>query len=322
MKKYFVSRFYTFHPLQDLEQIRDRLVYTGRLTDTKGSILLAPEGINGTICGSQDALAEVQQQIQSHMGLEHIAFHTHPSDFVPFFRFKVLLKREIVSMGYAPAAISAHPPTYVEPKDWNALLQRDDVYVLDTRNNYETRIGRFTGANLLNIEHFRDFPQLIGRVLPASRQTPIAMYCTGGIRCEKASLALNNLGFNHVLQLKGGILSYFEQTDPKDSLWQGECFVFDQRVSLTPQLQPGQFRLCYACRQPLSNDELTAERYEYGVSCPHCHNRFTPVERERFRERIRQIQLANQRLRHHLGPAQRLLELPGASPASRFTPPY
>ena len=214
---------------------------------------------------------------------------------------KVKLKQEIVSLGIAGIDPENLRGRYVEPEDWNAEISRPDTLVLDIRNQYESEIGSFRNAVAPQTGSFREFPEYVKKNLNPDNHNRIAMYCTGGIRCEKASSYLLSRGFREVVQLRGGILNYLENVERKDSLWEGECFVFDGRVAVDHELAEGEYEQCFACRRPLSQDDVASEKYQPGVSCPRCHDELTPEQRRRFSERQRQVELAESRGEKHIG---------------------
>ena len=268
------------------------------------TLLIAPEGLNGTVAGRYDDINSFVLWLQTKTpfgGLE-IKYAVH--DEAPFHRMKVRLKREIVTMGEPDIRPSEQAGEYVEPEDWNKLISDPDVLVVDTRNSYETAIGQFRGATDPQTTTFREFPawaKALADKPEEDRPQKIAMYCTGGIRCEKSTALMKSIGFEHVYHLKGGILKYLEDTPPADSLWEGECFVFDSRVSVDHDLNQGSYQLCHACKMPLSEEDMTSLHFQAGVSCPHCHDVTTPAQRERFAERARQIELARDRGTQHIG---------------------
>jgi len=301
-----IARFYQFTPLTDVEGIRRQLRIRGKDLNIKGSILLAEEGINGTIAGDMESMQGFRQCLTAIAPLQHLPWTIHDCEFTPFLRLKVLIKKEIISMNW-PRFDNRASAENVPATQWNELINDPSVVLLDTRNDYEIRVGRFKGAIDPQIRHFRHFPTAVKPLLPGDKNRPVAMYCTGGIRCEKASAWLRQEGFKHVFQLQGGILTYLEQTQESDSTWQGECFVFDQRIAVKHGIRPGNFQLCYACRGPVSVDDTRSPHYEFGVSCPHCHHEHNESERRRFRERIHQIEIAKLRHTRHIGPNREIV---------------
>jgi UPF0176 protein len=222
-------------------------------------------------------------------------------DHMPFYRMKVKLKREIVTMGVEGVDPNLRVGTYVKPQDWNALLNDPDVLLIDTRNDYEYGIGSFRGAVDPHTQSFREFPEYVRSHLDPTRQKKVAMFCTGGIRCEKASAFMLSEGFEEVYHLHGGILKYLEEVPPEESVWEGECFVFDNRVAVDHKLEKGRYDQCYGCRHPITEEDKVSDKYEKGVCCPLCYDRLTPDQKARFSERQKQIELAAQRGEVHVG---------------------
>ena len=300
MSRLLVAAFYAFTPLEadQRELLLERLASLADEGDVLGSILVAQEGVNGTISGPDHGVDAVLDHLRASLDLgdEHYArleVKRSWADKPVFRRFKARRKKEIVTIGVTSVDPRASVGTYVEPEDWNALIDDPDTLVIDTRNSYETAIGTFDGAIAPGTESFRDFPQWADRTLrPLIEQNAskrIAMFCTGGIRCEKASSYLQRQGFGEVHHLRGGILNYLEKVPEQQSRWRGECFVFDQRVALNHRLEPGQHSLCHACGLPLSPEQRALPNYIKGVQCLHCVDRFSEADRERFAMRQRQI---------------------------------
>ena len=267
----------------------------------EGSLLLAPEGINGTIAGPDEGIAAVIAHIRALPGCADLEWKESSAESMPFGRMKVRLKREIVTMGQPEVDPLAAVGRYVEPANWNALISAPDVAVIDTRNDYEVAIGTFEGAVDPGIATFRDFPAWWEANRARFEGKRIAMFCTGGIRCEKSTSYLIGQGAAEVFHLRGGILKYLEEVPPEDSLWHGECFVFDQRVALGHGLEQGSHAMCHACRRPVSRADRASASFEEGVSCPHCLGEFSDDDRARFRERQRQVGIAARRGEPHLG---------------------
>jgi len=301
---YQVAALYHFTHLPDPVRKRTSLLSLCENHGIRGTLLLAHEGINGTIAGSASGIAEVIQHLESWPEINGLEVKYSTSRSPGFLRMKVRLKSEIVTMGKPDIDPRQDVGTYVAPEDWNALIRRQDVMVIDTRNIYETRIGRFAGAVDPGTETFRQFPDWADTLAhDADAPKAVAMYCTGGIRCEKASAYMKQIGIEEVYHLKGGILKYLEVVPVEESLWEGECFVFDERVGLGHQLIQGEYELCHACKEPVSAAERADPTFEKGVSCPHCIGRYSDAQRHRFRERQRQITLAEMRGEKHLGAA-------------------
>jgi UPF0176 protein len=298
-----VATFYRFVTLPDKEQLRDRIQDSCDRRDVKGTILLADEGINGTIVGTHDAVSDVLTDLQKDnrfSGLDVKYSFISPGERT-FYRMKVRLKREIVTLGVEGTDPNEIVGTYVDPEEWNALISDPDVTVVDTRNQYEVDVGSFRGAINPHTESFRDFPRYASAHLDPSRHRKVAMFCTGGIRCEKATSWMLKQGFEEVYHLRGGILRYLEEVPEDESLWEGECYVFDHRVTVDHGLKPGSYDLCFACRRPLSDEDKERSEYRAGVSCHRCIDEFTDADRVRFEERARQIALAEQAGETHLG---------------------
>ncbi|MFC7705874.1 rhodanese-related sulfurtransferase [Plastorhodobacter daqingensis] len=296
-----VAALYHFTRFPDPAALRGPLLQCCETAGVRGSLLLAREGINGTIAGTRAGIDAVLDHVRALPGCAALEWKESPAPAMPFGRMKVRLKKEIVTMGQPEVDPLAGTGHYVDPRDWNALISAPDVVVIDTRNDYEVAIGTFAGAVDPQTRAFRDFPAWWEANRDRFHNKRIAMFCTGGIRCEKSTNYLLGQGVDEVYHLKGGILKYLEEVPEEDSLWQGQCFVFDQRVSVGHGLQPGALQMCHACRRPLSAEDRAQPSYEEGVSCPHCIDEYSPARREAFRERQRQIALAASRGERHLG---------------------
>lgn len=296
-----VAALYHFTRFDDPATLRGPLLALAEAQGVKGSLLLAREGINGTIAGTRAGIDAMLAYIRALPGCADLDWKESPAPTMPFGRMKVRLKREIVTMGQPDVDPRARVGHYVAPKDWNELISAPDVAVIDTRNDYEVAIGTFEGAIDPGTASFRDFPQWWEENRHRFHNKRIAMFCTGGIRCEKSTNFLLGQGIDDVYHLKGGILKYLEEVPQDDSLWNGACFVFDQRVSVEHGLVPGPHVMCHACRRPLLPEETRRPEYEHGVQCHHCVDEFSPERREAFRERQRQILLAEKRGERHLG---------------------
>lgn len=268
---YRVATFYKFVELSAWKELRSPLLEYCLSQGVCGTILLASEGINGTLAGQGDSVEQVLQYLSQTLRLANLAPRWSESETQPFGKMKVKLKSEIVTFGQPEIHPAQQAGTYVSPKDWNQLIADPEVLVVDTRNDYEVRIGSFKQAVNPKTDRFRDFPDYVEQALDPGQHRKVAMFCTGGIRCEKASAYLKQQGFGEVYHLKGGILSYLESVPPEESLWEGECFVFDERVAVKQGLAPGSYVMCQACGQPVSEAEQQAECYEPGISCPHCY---------------------------------------------------
>lgn len=298
---FIVAALYKFTPFPDPAALKPALARTCGAGGVTGTLLLAPEGINGTIAGSRAGIDAALAHIRGLPGCADLEWKESIATEQPFARLKVRLKREIVTMGQPQVRPSEGVGHYVAPADWNALISAPDVVVIDTRNDYEVAIGTFEGALDPGTRRFGDFPDWWRENGPRFANKRIAMFCTGGIRCEKSTNFLLNEGVKDVYHLQGGILKYLEQVPAEDSLWRGDCFVFDGRVSVGHGLAEGPHSLCHACRRPLTPEDLTHPDHEAGVSCRHCVTETSAADKARFRERQRQITLARERGKTHLG---------------------
>lgn len=296
-----VCALYKFVTLDDYRELRDPLLAEMTRLEVKGTILLAHEGLNGTIAGTRVGIDGVLAWLNADPRIAGIVYKETFENSNPFYRTKVKLKKEIVTMGVDGIDPKHIVGTYVKPQDWNALISRDDVVLIDTRNDYEYEVGTFKGAVNPNTNTFRELPQFVAENLDPAQHKKVAMFCTGGIRCEKSTAYLKEQGFEEVYHLEGGILKYLEDVPEEDTLWEGECFVFDNRVTVNHQLEKGQYDACHACRRPISEADKQRPEYEQGVSCHQCVGEYTEKQRHRFRERERQIQLAKQRGEVHIG---------------------
>jgi len=296
-----VAAFYKFVPLENIESlqraIRETCVDAGLL----GTILLAHEGINGTIAGPVDGVAGLFRHLRAFPGLEDLDNKVSYCSRNPFYRMKVRLKKEIVTLGVEGVNPRQDAGEYIAPELWNELIRQPDVRLVDTRNDYEVGLGTFDGAENPNTQSFRDFPAWVEENLDPDKDQQVAMFCTGGIRCEKSTAFLKELGYKNVYHLEGGILNYLEKIPPEKSMWQGDCFVFDNRVTVDHDLAEGRFELCPACRMPLSEDDRQSPRFKKNISCPKCFDRLTPERRASLEERGRQIELAAARGEKHIG---------------------
>ncbi len=295
-----VAALYKFVTLEDYRELREPLLQHCLDAGIKGSLLLAREGINGTIAGSRASIESVLAYLKRDPRFADLDHKESLDSAQPFLRMKVKLKKEIVTMGVDGIDPNHLVGTYIEPRDWNALISDPEVLVIDTRNDYEVEVGTFENALNPNLKTFREFPQYTQQFDPAKHKK-VAMFCTGGIRCEKASAFMLQKGFDEVYHLKGGILKYLEEIPTEQSLWRGECFVFDNRVAVDHSLQKGGFDLCHACGWGVSADDKQSPLYEEGVSCPRCCESLSDEQKARFRERRKQIQLAAERGEDHMG---------------------
>lgn len=307
MSQIIVAALYKFAKLPDYQEMQPGLFDFCVKQDLYGTLLLAEEGINGTVAGTRagiDALIAFLRADPRFSDLEHKESY---ADEMPFTRMKVKLKKEIVTLGVAGINPNEKVGTYVAPEDWNALISDPDVVLIDTRNGYECDIGTFRGAIDPKTTTFREFPAYVSQNFNPGRHKKVAMFCTGGIRCEKASSLMVEQGFEQVYHLQGGILKYLEKIPPAESLWEGECFVFDQRISVGHGLKVGEYEQCHGCRHPISPEDRASIQFVEGVSCPHCFSSLSEEKRSRFSERQKQTELAIKRGRVHIGEAQKKL---------------
>ena len=298
-----VAAFYRFLDLEDTAHFRDELFALCERKSLLGTILVAHEGFNGTLAGSEDAIREVFAWIEQRLSLDRPidARWTESAD-APFRRLRVRLKKEIVTLGRPDISPHKRAGTYVSPTEWNRLIEDPDVLVIDTRNHYEVEVGTFPRAIDPGTDSFREFAAFAEQLAESSPDKPLAMFCTGGIRCEKATALMLELGFTDVYHLEGGILNYLQQVPEGENRWNGECFVFDTRVAVDRDLAEGGYVQCHACRRPLSSEDLESPHYREGVSCPHCIDELDAGRAARLEERRRQVSLARQRGERHIGP--------------------
>lgn len=296
-----VCALYKFVKLDNFTEIKPGLQSFMEARAVKGTLLLADEGINGTIAGKETAINEVLDYLKADPRLAELSYKCSFHEHNPFQRTKVKLKKEIVTMGVEGIDPRKVVGTYVKPKDWNALISDPEVLLVDTRNDYEVEIGTFENAVNPNTENFREFPEYVEKNLDKNKHKKVAMFCTGGIRCEKSTAYLKEQGFDEVYHLEGGILKYLEEVPSEETMWQGECFVFDGRVAVNHDLEKGSYDQCFACRYPITEEEMQSEFYIKGVSCPKCHDKMSDEQKARFAERQRQIELAKQRGDDHIG---------------------
>lgn len=299
--KIVVCALYHFVTLNDYATLQQPLLDEMTRNHVKGTLLLASEGINGTIAGTREEVDAVLAWIKSDPRLSSLDYKESYVDALPFYRSKVKLKKEIVTMGVEGIDPNQKVGTHIKPEDWNALISDPEVLLIDTRNDYEIEIGTFKNAVNPNTVTFREFPDYVKANLKPEQNKKVAMFCTGGIRCEKSTAYLKENGFDEVYHLQGGILKYLEEIPEEDSLWQGECFVFDNRVSVNHDLEKGSFDQCHACRLPISDADKQSAKYEQGVSCHRCFDSKTDAQKRNFKERERQVRLANSRGEEHLG---------------------
>lgn len=304
---YTVAALYKFVHVKDCDALQTNLKEQCEALGIIGTLLIAPEGINGTIAGSSSTMAEMIQFLRSDERFSDIVVKYSSAEERPFYRLKVRIKKEIVTMGVEGVSPEHLVGEYVEPQDWNQLISDPDVVLIDTRNDYESVVGSFQGAIFPNTRTFREFPQWLAEQEKEGihKQKKIAMFCTGGIRCEKATSYMKKQGFEHVFHLKGGILRYLEEIPKEESMWDGSCFVFDQRVGVEQDLEESSIILCYACGFPVKEEDKNSESYEAGVSCPNCVGTYSEAQLQSLRERQKQIVLAASRNEQHIGVARR-----------------
>jgi UPF0176 protein len=299
------TAMYHFVSLPHYKKFREPLLNFCVTKGIKGTILLADEGINGTVAGPEKSILELLDYLKTDPLFEgnfkSLAHKESWSYKHPFYRMKIKLKKEIVTLGVPGVSPTKIVGTYVKPQDWNAIISDPEVVLIDTRNDYEYAIGTFKNAINPKTNTFREFPEYVKTHFDPKKHKKVAMFCTGGIRCEKASSYMMSEGFDQIYHLEGGILKYLEDIKPEESLWQGECFVFDQRVAIKHGLNVGNYDQCYACRYPLSVDDVKSEKYTPGISCPHCFNKHTPEKLKSLTERQKQTILAKQRGKSHIG---------------------
>jgi UPF0176 protein len=312
MSQFLTAALYQFVELPDFAALQAPLLARCEAHGVKGTLLLAAEGINGTIAGLPEGVLAVLAYLRADPRLARLEHKEAWAGQMPFYRMKVRLKREIVTMGVPEVHPALMAGEYVKPQDWNALIHEPGVVVVDTRNDYEVSIGSFEGAINPHTGSFSELPGWVEREMAEGgklaerdgKKPKVAMFCTGGIRCEKSTALLRSKGFDEVYHLEGGILKYLETVPEAQSTWQGECFVFDERVSVGHGLKPGGFTLCRSCRDPLSEEDRQSPLYELGVSCPHCHGKTTDEQKAGYRERQRQVELAEKRQAAHIGVRQ------------------
>ncbi len=300
-ERYVVAALYKFAPLSGLEALRTAIADACAKNDICGTLLLASEGINGTVAGTRQGIDALLAFLRSYPALKTLDHKESHADGVPFHRMKVRIKKEIVTIGLPEVNPNETVGVYVDPHEWNDIISDPDTILIDTRNDYEVAVGTFRGAVSPATQSFREFPSYVQRNLDNQKHKKVAMFCTGGIRCEKASAYMKKLGFEEVYHLRGGILKYLETVPAEESLWQGECFVFDRRVTVKHGLELGSYELCPSCRLPINAEDRKSPKYIEGVACPHCHDSLTPEKKTAAAERHRQMLLAESRGEKHIG---------------------
>ncbi len=304
MSRIHISSFYRFKEINNTDDLRNKLLALCKKLNLFGTILISKEGFNGSIAGKKKSILEVFDYLQRELNLDaNISDNArwNNTNIAPFKKLHVKIKSEIVALGREDIKPFVVAGKSIKPIQWNKLIQDPETIVIDTRNKYEVNIGSFPNAINPKTDSFREFPEFVKNIPESEKSKPIAMFCTGGIRCEKAAALMIEFGFEDVNQLEGGILNYIEEIDDADNLWQGECFVFDDRVAVDNELKDGQYIQCHACRNPLSIKETESEDYFEGVSCPKCINKIPADRISRFKERQKQINLAKQRGEKHIG---------------------
>ncbi|MDH5518747.1 MAG: rhodanese-related sulfurtransferase [Gammaproteobacteria bacterium] len=301
MSKVTVAALYHFVRLDNYQQLQDSLLNKMLELGIKGTLLLASEGINGTVAGEQAAIDQLLDWLRSDSRLSELRYKLSFDENMPFYRTRVKLKKEIVTMGVEGIDPNQLVGTYVDAKDWNALISDPQVTLIDTRNEYEINIGTFKNAIDPKTQSFRQFPDYIKNNHDPKSVTKVAMFCTGGIRCEKSTAYLKQLGYDEVYHLQGGILKYLQEVPEQESMWQGECYVFDNRVSVNHKLEKGRYEMCHGCRLPITAEDKKSPYYQQGVCCENCYDKLTTRQKQRFQEREKQMQLAEKRGETHIG---------------------
>ena len=300
MDKITVCALYKFVEIKNLKELKNKILVFLKENKIYGTMLIANEGINGTVSGDNPNIINLINFVKSDVRFSDIEYKFSFTNKNPFYRTKVKLKKEIVTLGIKIKK-THYNATYINPEEWNEFILKDDVILIDTRNKYETSIGSFINSIDPKTDSFRDFPNFIKNNSDLLKNKKIAMFCTGGIRCEKSTAYLKSKGFKYVYHLKGGILNYLKKIDKADSLWKGDCFVFDNRVSVDHDLKKGNYDQCHACRIPITENDKKHIHYVEGVSCGNCYNKTTPEKKNRFRERQKQIKIAKKIGINHIG---------------------
>jgi len=293
-----VFGFYKFVKIKSLKKNKDFLQKFLISNHIRGTIIIAKEGLNGTISGSNNDIDKTNKKLKSLLSFKQFdSSNESKSTFQPFHKPKVKIKNEIVPMNLTINSNERNIETHLEPKEWNKLIKNKDTHIIDTRKPFEYKVGTFKRSVNPNVTNFRDFPKYLNKL---KKNKPVAMFCTGGIRCEKTSVYLKKKGFKNIYQLNGGILNYLNKIKKNESLWKGECFVFDNRISLKHGLKVGSHSMCSGCRKPISPKDKKSKKYEEGVSCPNCHDNLTDYQKSRFRMRQKQINLAKEAGKRHI----------------------
>jgi UPF0176 protein len=301
MTEFIIAALYKFATLPDITAMREEILRVCKKNGICGTLLLAREGINGTVAGSRQGIDTLLAFLRSYPQLRDLEHKESYANEDPFYRMKVRLKKEIVTIGIPEVNPNEVVGTYLDPEEWNKVISEPDTVLIDTRNDYEIKIGTFKRAIDPHTKTFREFPDYVQKHFDNQKHKKVAMFCTGGIRCEKASAYMKKLGFEEVYHLKGGILKYLEQMPEEKSLWEGECFVFDQREAVKHGLALGSYELCPSCRHPVSAEDKKSPKYTEGVTCPNCHDTLSEEKKAAAAERHRQIKLAEARGEKHIG---------------------
>lgn len=296
MSRYTVVALYKFVSLPAFDEIQKPLLDKCLELGVCGTLLLAHEGINGTVAGPDASMEALIRFIREETPVGEFEYKTSYVDFAPFNRMKVRLKKEIVTLGVPWVDPTKHVGQYLDPEEWNEIISQPDVFVVDTRNDYEVELGTFEHAVDPHTKSFRDFPEYVEKNMDPKKHKRVAMFCTGGIRCEKSTAYMLGKGFENVYHLRGGILKYLEEMPKEKSLWKGECFVFDHRVSVDHNLEKGKYELCFACQHPLNEEDIKSPDYKEGIVCPHCKATVSAENRARFASRQKQIELERSRV--------------------------
>ncbi len=293
-----VLGFYKFVKITSLKKNKDFIQKFLIKNKIRGTIIIAKEGLNGTISGKNKDIEKTTKKIKSIFSFKNFdSSNNSKSKFQPFHKPKVKVKKEVVPMNLDLNSKERNLETHLNPNEWNKLIKKKDTHIIDTRKPFEYDVGTFKRSVNPNVKNFRDFPKYLNKL---EKDKPVAMFCTGGIRCEKTSVYLKKKGFKNIYQLNGGILNYLKKIKKKDSMWKGECFVFDNRISLKHGLKVGSYYMCSGCRKPITSKDKKSKKYEEGVSCPNCHDNLTDIQKERFRMRQKQINLAKKTGSKHI----------------------
>ena len=293
-----VFGFYKFIKIKSLKKNKDNIQNFLIKNNIRGTIILAKEGMNGTISGQSKDVKKTICKLKSLFLFKNFdSSNNSKSRFQPFYKSKVKVKNEVVPMNLTLNSKERNVTTHLNPKKWDELIKKKDTHIIDTRKPFEYSVGTFKKSLNPNVDNFRDFPKYLNKL---KKDMPVAMFCTGGIRCEKTTVYLRKKGFKNIFQLKGGVLNYLKKTNEKESLWEGECFVFDNRITLKHGLRHGTYSMCSGCRKPISSKDKKSKKYEEGVSCPNCHDNLTSLQKERFRMRQKQISIAKKTGKNHI----------------------